>query len=409
MSAQQGPKIVVLGRMCFNPFGGVVWQALHYMLGLRQLGFDPYYVEGHGKWVADPVNASTNPEMPRVMIGEVMQRFGFADHWMCRADYIEKGYSFGGMSQKKLASVCADAEAILNLTATNVIDAEQYECPRRIYLETDPGVPQIRLTENDPKIWNLVSSHTHHFTFAENLGNADCGLPKPSNLKYYPTRQPVVLDLWATPFDLSCQNFTTIAKWGGRPCRQDIEFHGDVYPWRKDLEFRKFLDLPGRSRQPIELALSKLSRQDETTLKEHGWRVACALSLSASIDDYQRYIQRSRGEFTVAKDQNVRLRSGWFSDRSACYLAAGKPVITQDTGFGNVLPTGEGLFAFQTMDDILSAFDAIDSNYERHCRAARDIAREYFDATKVLRDLLHKVGLEPPVEERCVFTKADIS
>src|SRR5436309_257684 len=180
MSAQQGPKIVVLGRMCFNPFGGVVWQALHYMLGLRQLGFDPYYVEGHGKWVADPVNASTNPEMPRVMIGEVMQRFGFADHWMCRADYIEKGYSFGGMSQKKLASVCADAEAILNLTATNVIDAEQYECPRRIYLETDPGVPQIRLTENDPKIWNLVSSHTHHFTFAENLGNADCGLPKPS-------------------------------------------------------------------------------------------------------------------------------------------------------------------------------------------------------------------------------------
>src|SRR2546425_772218 len=253
----------------------------------------------------------------------------------------------------------------------------------------------------DPEMRKLVGAHTHHFTFAENLGSPDCGLPKPT-LHYYPTRQPVLLNLWETPLDLHCGSFTTIAKWGGRRTRKDIEFGGEFYPWRKDLEFRKFLDLPGRSRRPIELALTRLGAEDETMLKEHGWLVADALSVSASLHGYRRYIQRSRGEFTVAKDQNIRLRSGWFSDRSACYLAAGKPVITQDTGFGNVLPTGEGLFAFQTMDDILSAFDAIDSDYERHCRAARDIAYEYFDARKVLRDLLQRIGLEPAIETPAV-------
>ncbi len=393
--AQQRPKIVVLGRICYNPFGGVVWQALHYLIGLRQLGFDPYYVEWHNMWLADPVRASNNPEMPRIMIAEVMQRFGFADRWICRK--VENEDVFGGISREELARIYSEAVAILNLTATNVIDEDQHQCPRRIYLETDPGVPQIKLDRGDPATWKLVGAHTHHFTFAENLGNPDCGLPKP-NLGYYPTRQPILVDLWDSSFDSHGRKFTTISKWQGHT-RKDIEFRGEFYTWRKDLEFRKFLDLPSRSGRSIELALSKLNSQDQAMLKENGWLVADALSVSTSLDGYQHYIQRSRGEFTVAKDQNVRLRSGWFSDRSACYLAAGKPVITQDTGFGNVLPTGQGLFAFLTMDDILAALDAIDSNYEKQCRAAREIAREYFDAKKVLRDLLIKAGLEPPVEK----------
>ena len=144
-------------------------------------------------------------------------------------------------------------------------------------------------------------------------------------------------------------------------------------------------------------------------LEENGWRVVDARALSASIHEYRRYIQQSRGEFTVTKDQYVRLRSGWFSDRSACYLAAGRPVITGDTGFGHVLPTGEGLFAFETMDHILAAFDAINSNYEKHCRAARDIAHEYFDAKKVVTDLLHQTGLDVPGENRNTGTHAVVS
>ena len=396
MSSEGRPKIVLLGRMCFNPFGGIVWQALHYLVGLRQLGFDPYYVEWHGMWAADPVNPSADTDVPRVMIADVMKRFGFADRWICRADHSENSPVFGGLPRKELVGLYAEAEAIINLTATNIIDEGQYQCRRRIYLETDPGNPQIKLERGDAAMWNVIRSHTHHFTFAENLGNPGCGLPK-TDVGYIPTRQPVLVDHWDSPFDSHCRNFTTIAKWGGRRSHKDIEFSGEFYPWRKDLEFRKFLDLPSRSRQPIELVLSNISPEDRTMLQESGWRVADALCLSASLDGYRSYIQRSRGEFTVAKDQNVRLRSGWFSDRSACYLAAGKPVITQDTAFGNVLPTGEGLFAFQTMDDILAAFEAINTDYERHCRAARDIAHDYFDARKVLSDLLQSIGLAPAI------------
>jgi hypothetical protein len=407
MKTEQQPKIVVLGRMCLDPCGGVVWQALHYLVALKELGFDVYYVESHSNWVADPCNPSANPDVPRVMIGDVLERLGFADRWVCRAAHADNSKVFGSLSREKLKNIYAEAQAIINVTATNILDEDQLSCDRRIYLETDPGFPQIKLHEGDAKMRDFVRSHTHHFTFAENLGQPDCGIPKP-DLHYYRTRQPVLLNHWEAPIDSECSRFTTIAKWtGGR--KKEIKFNGDFYPWRKDLEFRKILDLPARSKQPVELALSWIGHDDQKMLEENGWRVVDARALSASIHEYRRYIQQSRGEFTVTKDQYVRLRSGWFSDRSACYLAAGRPVITGDTGFGHVLPTGEGLFAFETMDHILAAFDAINSNYEKHCRAARDIAHEYFDAKKVVTDLLHQTGLDVPGENRNTGTHAVVS
>ena len=135
---------------------------------------------------------------------------------------------------------------------------------------------------------------------------------------------------------------------------------------------------------------------DRKMLEEHGWRVLPAKDISDDLDAYRDYVRQSRGEFTVAKDQNIRLRSGWFSERSAQYLAAGRPVITQETGFSSALPTGRGLFAFSTMDEILAAVDAVNSNYELHCRAAAEIAREYFNYDVVLKQLLTDVGIEVP-------------
>jgi hypothetical protein len=155
----------------------------------------------------------------------------------------------------------------------------------------------------------------------------------------------------------------------------------------------KFLELPRRSRQSFELALACDDAAVLRVLREKGWRVRDALALSKEVLPYRDFILSSRGEFTVAKDQNIRLRSGWFSDRSACYLAAGRPVLTQDTGFGNVLPTGRGLFAFRTPEDVLAALDALAADYEGHSRAAREIAREYFDAARVLGGMLKQVGL----------------
>jgi hypothetical protein len=166
-----------------------------------------------------------------------------------------------------------------------------------------------------------------------------------------------------------------------------------VYHWSKHYEFLKFLDLPRRTGQAFELALSSFENSDRAMLEGHGWRVRPAAVLSDDIDCYRRYIVDSRGEFTVAKDQNVRLRSGWFSDRSATYLAAGRPVITQETGFSNVLPTGRGLFAFSTLEDAVLAVDQIKTDYPAHAHAAREVAEEYFAAERVLGRLLERVGL----------------
>jgi hypothetical protein len=186
--------------------------------------------------------------------------------------------------------------------------------------------------------------------------------------------------------------FTTVGNWkqGG-----EIEFRGETYFWSKDRELLKLIDLPARVAQPLEFAtgLSQLPPADRARFEENGWRLVDAHAFTTDPWAYREYVRASRGEFTVAKDQNVRLRSGWFGERSACYLAAGRPVITQDTGFGRAVPTGEGLFAFDTMEQILVAFEKIRSDYARHARAARAIAETYFDAEAVLARLLDDLGL----------------
>jgi len=204
-----------------------------------------------------------------------------------------------------------------------------------------------------------------------------------------------VMDFWDHAGRETADAFTTIGNWQ-QPWRE-VMFQGQTYSWSKHHEFMKVIDLPRRvSGQPLELGLSSYSPEDAVMLKSHGWRVRHALDFSMDADAYRGYIAGSHGEFTVAKDQNVRLRSGWFSDRSATYLAAGRPVVTQDTAFGNVLPTGEGLFAFATVDDAAAAIETINTDYPRHRRSASAVAREYFGHDVVLGRLLRDVGLSVP-------------
>jgi hypothetical protein len=181
----------------------------------------------------------------------------------------------------------------------------------------------------------------------------------------------------------------------GRRGRRDVEFRGELYRWSKHHEFIKFIDLPLRVAEPIEVAtgLVHISNEDREMLQSHGWHLTDAHPFTVDPLPYQSYVRSSRGEFTVAKDLNVRLQTGWFTERSACYLAAGRPVITQDTGFGTSIPTGEGLFVFNTLEDILAAFEAVRADYEKHSRAARLIAEEYFRAETVLAKLLGDLGL----------------
>ncbi len=242
--------------------------------------------------------------------------------------------------------------------------------------------------QGDEDVCTLVEEHDDVVTFGLNIGTFDCSLPPLPRLRAK-TCQPVVLDLWQTGQPTKTE-FTTVGNW--RQDGRDSVFEGVTYYWSKHREYLKFIDLPKRTTQPVELAtgLIQLSPEDSNVLKSNGWRLMDSHPLT--VCSYRDYLQASRGEFSVAKDANVRLKTGWFSDRSACYLAAGRPVITQDTGFGTMLPTGEGLFAFNTMDEILTAFEAIECDYERHCRAARDIAEEYFKAETVLSRLLNDLG-----------------
>jgi hypothetical protein len=268
--------------------------------------------------------------------------------------------------------------------------------PVRVYVQTDPGVAEIEIAKGCRETIELAKAHTHFLTFAENLGAPDCGLPH-HMFSYRPTRQPIVMD-WFTDGANQTANgdrrkplrFTTVGNW-----EQDwgTEWNGEFYSWSKHHEFLKFIDLPQRLGYRVELALSSLNAASRRLLTSHQWKVVRAFSMTRDILPYRDYILGSHGEFTVAKDVNIRLRTGWFSERSASYLTAGKPVITQDTGFGNILPTGEGLFSFRTMDDILGAFDAIQSSYGRHSRAARAIAEEYFRAETVLAQAMKDVGL----------------
>jgi len=320
-------------------------------------------------------------------LAEMANYFGFAGRWAYRRSYGDKAWF--GMSRTRAEELLAHADAVLSITGSTRLAEEGLKAGRLVYVCTDPVIHEVLFAKGDEDIRALVDEHDDVVTFGENIGTRCCPLPPLPRLCAR-TRQPVLLDFWEDGPPAKYE-FTTVGNW--MQVGRDTEYDGEIYYWSKHREYLKFIDLPQRTRQPMELATSlvQLFTEDRTLLESNCWKLTDAQPFT--LCSYRDYVRVSRGEFTVAKDANVRLHTGWFSDRSACYLAAGRPVITQDTGFGTVLPIGEGLFAFKTMDDILAAFDSIHSDYERHSRAARAIAETYFKAETVLSKLLVDLGL----------------
>jgi hypothetical protein len=383
--------IVVLGIMGRTPLAGVVWQAMHYLEGFRRLGHEVVYVEDTGAWPYDPGQNTLTEDVRYAVqtIEAAMTLLGLPDRWAYRA--APPGSRLFGLGEAELAQVCRDADVLVNVTGAACLREEYLRVPVRIYLETDPVLSQIQAAQGRESMVAMLAAHTHHFTFGENIGTAECALPV-DHVKFQHTRQPVVLDWWATDGEVGPQGrFTTISSW--RQTEKDVEWNGVNYRWSKHRQFLEFIDLPRRAPTPVELALACHEPEAVTLLRSHGWQVLDGLALSRDLHRYRDYIQSAAGEFTVAKEQYVQWRTGWFSDRSACYLAAGRPVITQDTGFDQILPTGLGLFAFTTMDDVLGAMDALARDYPGHARGARTIAGEYFQAERVLDDLLAGAGV----------------
>jgi glycosyltransferase involved in cell wall biosynthesis len=233
------------------------------------------------------------------------------------------------------------------------------------------------------------AAHDLLMTYGENYGAGDCGVPV-AGLSFGTTRQPVDLELWPPVFAAE-RPFTTIGNY--RQEGGDVVFGGEVYRWSKHHEWEKFLDLPARTGQDFLLAVMPEDEADGVLLRQHGWDLVAPIPMSLDVfGAYPDFIRQSRAEFTVAKDQNVRLRSGWFSERDACYLASGKPVVAQDTGFGSHIPTGDGLFAVSAVEEAAEAVARINADYEHHCAAARAVAAECFEASSVAARLLADVG-----------------
>jgi len=387
------PKVVVLGMMTKIPVAGVVWQTLHYLLGLRRLGLDPYYVEAHARSpsMLTPTAETDGAGRAAAFLDGVMRRVDLGASWAYQALH-DDGRCYG-MSERELLALYDGAELIVNLHGGTAPRAEHSRSGRLVYLETDPVQLQVELAQELPETIEFLEQHCAFFTFGENWGAADCGLAPTARFHFHPTRQPVVLDCWpAAERTRPC--FTTIGNWRQR--WRDVTLDGRVYSWSKDDQFERFLALPARTGREFELALATFDERDRAHLTAHGWRVTDAASISGDIHRYRSYVSESYGEFTVAKEQNVALRSGWFSDRSATYLAAGRPVITQETGFSNVLPTGCGLHGFATLEEAAAAVEAVCGDEARARADAHAIAREWFCSDVVLGELLAHCGVSAP-------------
>jgi hypothetical protein len=383
-------KIIVFGILFWYPLAGVTYQFLHYLLGLRRLGYDVFYIEDSGRWVYDPRINEFNPDVTGnlKMVMPWLESTGLKDRWAFRGNYPEgKCY---GMSESAILQLYKDADAFLNVTGAQEIRPEHLACKRRIYVESDPFASQVKVAKGDQGMIDMLAAHDTHFSFGENLGAADCDVPI-EKFRWLPTRQPVAMELWENGAPTGGPAYTTITTWHNKG--KNLEWRGDTWYWTKDREFEQFLDLPKlRPVAPFELATT-VGEEVRQLLRGNGWRQTGSVEISGDAGLYRKYIQESRGEFTVARDQYVRPNTGWFSDRSACYLAAGRPVITQETGFSKFIPSGKGLFGFKTMEDVLRAVDNIETDYEGNCRAARELAQEYFAAEKVVGSLMERAGL----------------
>lgn len=389
MSAAPRPSIVLLGMLTKIPVGGVVWLVAQYALGFQRLGYDVYYVEAHGRTPSMLMNSESDDPVERAgtYLRETLTPFGLGDRWAFHDPHTGR---CAGMEHSALRRLYSNAALIINLHGGTLPLDEHAASGRLVYLGTDPVELELELHRGEQHAVDFLAPHVAFFTWGLNYGNPDCVLPWSEQFPFVPSPPPVVVDLWDHALPVG-RAFTTVGNWR-QPWRQ-VEYDGQVYTWSKHHEFLKVLDLPSRTGQPFELALSSYQEDDRALLEAHGWTVRPGLDVSREPDTYRDFIRLSRGEFSVAKDQNVRLRSGWFSERSATYLAAGRPVIMQDTGFSNALPVGVGLLPFVDLESAAAAVEQVAADYGRHSAAAREVAREHLDADVVLPALLEHVGL----------------
>lgn len=398
----------------FPEGGGHFWVYMQYLQGLRQLGCEVYWLERF--------QSSGNSDRDALMLSifyKRMETYELDDKiilYSVQNSFSGHGnqYEYINMHQSKVQAIVQRADLLLNFFYS--IDPVLLSCFRRTALvDIDPGLLQFWMSVGQI----VVPLHDYYFTTGETVGTpvakfSDC------NLSWIRIRPPLCLELWPYVYSPDSKAFTTVSGWWGNGGKGEwITDNRDIfYENNKRVSFMKFVKLPRLTDQVIELALClgegdieeeqthtqpnqqdtnsvdavtdyKGDAEDRSILEHYGWQVRHAYEVAGSPDTYQSYIQRSRGEFSCAKPSCMQFQNAWISDRTLCYLASGKPVVVQDTGPSSILPNGEGMFRFSTLDEAVDAFTEINANYEKHCQAARAIAETYFDAKPILEHILN--------------------
>ena len=377
-------RIVVGGMIGAVPGqGGATWAVLQYLLGFARLGHEVYFVEALDSKLLQPSDATLDRSTNAQYCGHVMRQYGLDHSWAL----IRRGArESAGLSYRSLARIGSETAVLVDISGTLADEPAFSRVPVRVYLDVDPAFTQLWEAQG---IDMRVGGHTHFITVGQAIGSSDCQVAT-NGRTWGRTWPPVVLDRWPAGVRISHDAFTTVANWRGYG---SIDYDG-VHYGQKVHSLRGFMSLPSRTPERFLLALGidEAETGDLAALRTNGWQLASPSQLVGSPSAYRRFIRESKAEFGIAKDGYVRSRSGWFSDRSACYLAAGRPVVAQDTGFSRHLPTGAGLLAFTTAEDALDGIGAISADYGRHAAAARRLAEEHFDSDRVLRRLLDEVG-----------------
>lgn len=378
-------SIVVAGSLAQRPgYGGHAWVFLQYLLGFRRLGHDVLFVDRlEPEMLGDegpPVDSS--PQL--AYLAGVMAWSGLGDHWALLTD---GGSRVLGLGREELHRRLTGADMVLNVMGYLDDDDLLGRCGTTVFLDIDPGFGQMWQAL---ELHHMFRGHDRYVTIGENIGHPDCTIPT-CGIDWITTKQPVVLDQWpASP--VPDGPVTSVASWRGP--FGPIEYEGRTYGLRVH-EFRRFFELPRTAEVPFELALDihQAEGPDLAALDEHGWKLVEPATVADTPERYRRYLQASLAELMIAKNMYVQSRSGWFSDRSACYLAAGRPVLAQDTGLAGLLPTGEGVVTFDTPLEAAAAVAEVTADPARHGAAARAIAEEHFDSDIVLGRLLDLLGV----------------
>jgi hypothetical protein len=364
----------------------MTWHHLQYVIGLMRLGHDVVFVEDSDDYPScyNPTDGLTtvDPSYGLTYAGDIFSRVGIPDCW---AYFNAHGRSWLGPAAGSIQEFIASADVLLNVSAVNPLRSWFMSIPVRVLIDTDPVFTQIRHLTS-PRDWERAARHTHFISFGENIGTSGCSIPD-DGFCWQRTRQPIVLDLWPVlPLPPNAP-FTTVMQWDS----YKEQSHDGIEYGMKSKSFLPYLSLAHQTHDSLELALGSPSAPREK-LEALGWRLRDPMEVSQSPWSYQAYITGSKAEFSVAKHGYVISYSGWFSERSACYLASCRPVLVQDTGFSTWLPTGTGVLAFTSPEEALEGLEEINGNLARHQQAAREIAADFFEASTILGSLIEKLS-----------------